>query len=98
MLVEEVQLLVRVSSRRLRDRMAAGRRLERLVDVGWNRAGHVGVNAEQFRRRLHAHQLRDDRTPIAALRHELRVSEALHQHDPGACDADGVPAGRGRLA
>ena len=37
-------------------------------------------------------------TPIPALRHELRVSEAPHQHDPGTRDVGGVPAGRGRLA
>ena len=36
--------------------------------------------------------------PIAALRHESRVAEALHQHDPRACDAHGIPAGRGGLA
>src|SRR5215831_20056716 len=40
----------------------------------------------------------DGPTPIAALRNELRVSKALHQHDPGACDVSGVPASRGRLA
>ena len=45
-----------------------------------------------------AHLLRDQRAPIAALRHVARVAEALHQHGPGAGDAGGVPAGRGRLA
>ena len=70
----------------------------RLVDFGRNRARHVGVDGEQFRRRLHAHQIGDQRAPIAALRHELRVAEALHQLGPGACDALGAPAGRGRLA
>ena len=44
------------------------------------------MNAEQFRRRLHAHLFGDDRAPIAALRHKFRVAEALHQHDPGARD------------
>ena len=42
--------------------------------------------------------VRDDRTPVAALRHETRVSEALHQLDPGTCHVVGVPAGVGRLA
>ena len=41
---------------------------------------------------------RDGPAPIAALRGKLRVSEALHQHDPGARDAIRPPAGRGRLA
>ena len=69
----------------------------RPVNVVWNRARHVGVNAEQFRSRLHAHEIGDERTPIAALRHKFRVPEALHQHDPGTRDAVGVPAGSGRL-
>src|SRR5258705_5119043 len=69
----------------------------RPVDVVWNRAWHVGVNGEQFRRRLYAHQVGDKRAPIAALRHKLCVSKALHQHDPGTRDAVGVPAGSGRL-
>ena len=71
---------------------------ERLPDFGRYGGRHVGVDAEQLRRRLHAHLLRDGRAPIAALRHEPRVAEALHQHGPGASDAGGVPAGRGRLA
>ena len=51
------------------------------------------MNAEQLRRRLHAHQIDDDRAPVAALRDKFRVSEALHQHDPGARDVVGIPAG-----
>jgi len=31
-------------------------------------ARHVGVNAEQLRRRLQAHRIHDDCAPIAALR------------------------------
>ena len=42
--------------------------------------------------------LRNRVSPIAALGHISRVAEALHQHGPGARDADGVPAGRGRLS
>ncbi len=56
------------------------------------------MDAEQFGRRLQSHLLRNSIPPIAALRHKSRVSEALHQHDPRTRDADGVPAGRGRLA
>jgi hypothetical protein len=36
---------------------------------------------------LYPHHINDKRTPIAALRNELRLSEALHQHDPGTCNA-----------
>jgi len=31
------------------------------------------------------------------LRHEFRVAQALHQHDPGTRDVGGVPTGGGRL-
>ena len=62
------------------------------MNVGGKYAGHVGVNAEQFRRRLHAHLFGDDRPPIAALCHELRVPQTLHQHDPGARNVSGIPA------
>ena len=70
----------------------------RLVNVVGNRARHVGVDAEQFRSRLHAHLFGDDGAPIAALRHVLRVPQALHQHAPGTRDVGGIPAGGGRLA
>ena len=56
------------------------------------------MNAEQLRSRLLTHSLRDCRTPIAALRHEPGISQAFHQHDPGACDTGGIPPGGGRLA
>ena len=72
--------------------------MQRLGDVGWNRSRHVGVDAEQSRGLLQGHHLRDGIAPVAALRHEARVAEALHQHDPGTRDAGRVPAGRGRLA
>jgi hypothetical protein len=32
---------------------------------------------------VQAHHVNDDCAPIAALGHELRVTEALHQHYPG---------------
>src|SRR5919206_381184 len=72
--------------------------LERLGNVGRNRCRHIGVNAEQFRRCLESHLLRDRIPPIAALRDKSGVAETLHQHGPGACDALRIPAGRGRLA
>jgi hypothetical protein len=75
--------------------MARHRRFEDLSGYG---GGQVDVDAEQLRRRQHAHLLRDERPPITALRHVLRVPEALHQHAPGARDADAVPAGGGRFA
>ena len=56
------------------------------------------MNAEQFGRRQHAHLLRDECTPIAALRDVARVAEALHQHSPGARDAGAIPTGGRRLA
>ena len=37
---------------------------------------------------------RRQRAPIAALRHEFRVSEAFHQHGPSARDTIRIPAGR----
>jgi quercetin dioxygenase-like cupin family protein len=51
------------------------------------------VDAHQFWRRLHSHKLGDD---CATLRHELLVSEALHQHGPGTGNVGGVPPGRDR--
>ena len=63
------------------------------TDFGGHGGRHVGVDAEQFRRRLHAHLLGDGRAPVAALRHEPRVAEALHQRRPGAwrCGRDPSP-------
>jgi len=54
-----------VSVNRTARRRRAGK--GQLVDVEWDHVGHVGVDAEQFRRRLHAHQLGDDRAPVATL-------------------------------
>ena len=53
---------------------------------------HVGVDAEQSRRRLQRHLLGDGIPPVAALGHVAGVAEALHQHDPGARDADRDPS------
>ena len=62
------------------------------VDVGRHGGRHVGVDADQFRRRQQRHLLRDRIAPVAALRDVARVAEALHQHDPGARDADADPS------
>src|ERR1700693_2099610 len=70
----------------------------RLVNLGWKDARHVGVNAKQLRWRLHAHQIDHYCAPVAALRDKLRISEALHQRDPGACDTIRAPTGRARFA
>ena len=78
--------------------MAPDRRMDRLPHVGWNSARHIGVNANQFRGAFDRHHVNHHPTPIAALGDKALVSEALHQHDPGTCDTQGVPAGRGRLA
>src|SRR6266849_8406100 len=97
-LVEKVELIPRmllVGREAGRGRFAE---LESLRNVGWDGGRHVGVDAQQFRRCLQSHLLRDRIPPIAALRHKSRVSEALHQHGPRTRDADRVPAGRGRLA
>jgi hypothetical protein len=47
---------------------------------------------------LYPHHINDNRTPITALRHKFRVSEALHQLYPGTRYSGGAPASRGRLA
>ena len=44
------------------------------------------------------HRVDDDRAPVAALRHEARVSDPPHELDVGLPDAHRIPAGRGRLA
>src|SRR6478672_13576122 len=98
MLIEEVELIVRI----LLVGGEAGRRwvpgLRGLIDVWWNRERPVDVNAEQFGRRLRAHHVRDHRAPITALCHEPCVPETLHQCDPGPCDARRIPTGRGGLS
>ena len=93
MLVEKVELIVGMFlvGRETGRRRVAG--FQRLLDIVRHGRRHVGVNAEQSRRRQQGHLLRDRIAPIAALRHVLRVAEALHQHDPGACDANRIPAG-----
>src|SRR5258708_9300802 len=56
------------------------------------------MNAYQFGRCLQSHLLRNSIPPIAALSYITAISEAFHQHDPGAGDADRIPSGRIRLA
>src|SRR6266404_6132337 len=91
-LLVRAQLLFRETRRR---RVAA---LERFRHISWSGARHVGVNAEQLRRRLDTHRLGDRRTPIAALRYKARVTEALHEHRPSAGGPGGIPPGGGGLA
>jgi hypothetical protein len=85
-------------SLRLRDLTAAVAALESRHNVEWGGTGHVGVDAEQLWSGLFAHGLGDRRTPVAALRNELVVTETLHEHDPGTRGAGGIPPGRRRLA
>ncbi len=100
---EEVQLLERAA---FLLRQARRRRAARPEHVTYQRqpgirrddAGHVGVDAEQPRRCLHAHQVGDDRAPVAALRHVTLVAEACHQRVPGLRYPDGAPAEVPRLA
>ena len=94
----QTQLLIASFSHRRKVRTAPARRPGTPVDVGRNHARHVGVNAKQFRRRLHAQHVGDDRAPIATLRDEVRVAKAPHQRGPGMRDPFRPPAGRGRLA
>jgi hypothetical protein len=49
--------------------MAAVADPESLVDVGWNRGRHVGVDAEQSRRGLQAHLI-DEPLPLAPARQQ----------------------------
>src|SRR2546423_12236830 len=74
----------------------AGR--ERLVDLRWHSRGHIRGNAEQFRRRLESHLLRDGIAPVAALRDKMRVAEALHEGGPCTGDARRIPTRRRWLA
>jgi hypothetical protein len=76
---------------RMRPSLQAGRRRvagpedvrrERLRNVSWDGARHVGVNAEQLRRALCTHHICDLRTPIAALLDESCISQAPHQGEP----------------
>ena len=56
------------------------------------------MDADQLWRSLLRHLVRDERTPIAALRDETVVSEALHENGPSARHPRRVPTGRSRLA
>ena len=66
--------------------------------VGRDRPRHVGVDAEQLRRRLVTHGVGDLGAPVAALSDVPGVAEPPHQGDPRIGDANRSPAGRGRLA
>src|SRR6266850_4843556 len=98
MLVEEIELLPRafLVARQVRRRRRT--KLERFRDVVGYGGRHVGVNTDQLRWRLKCHLFGDRIAPVAALRDKSRVSEALHQHGPGASHALWIPASRGRLS
>src|SRR5262249_31713562 len=70
----------------------------RPVDVGWNRARHVGVDAEQSRWNLYTHVVDDKRTPVTALGHIASVAETLHQLGPGSGHVLRTPADARRLS
>ena len=53
--------------------------------------------ADQTLDRLATHQVRDERTHVAALGDVAGVAEAVHQLRPRACGAGGVPTELGRL-
>ena len=55
--------------------MSAGTVADMLVEMPSNPGGAGGPSAPR------------PHSPIAALRHELRVSEALHHYRPRSCDA-----------
>ena len=76
-------------------RLAQG---ERPPDFRRDAQEQVHVDAQQPLRRQVRQCLRDPRAPVAALRHVLRVAQALHQRVPRARDAVGVPADVLRLA
>ena len=79
-------------------RRGAGDEADLLRHLGWDDAGHVGVDAEQSRWLLDGHHVGDDGAPVAALRDVVGVAKAFHQLDPGRRDAVGGPAGVARLA
>ena len=54
----------------------------------------VRVDPALWPRHLLGHRV----PPVTALRDELRVPQTVHQDDPGARDANRVPAGLGRLS
>jgi hypothetical protein len=66
--------------------------------AGRNHLREVDVDAEQTVGCLARHRGRDRGAPVAPLRDVARMSQALHQHRPRACDAVGAPAGGGGLA
>ena len=67
------------------------------LDIGPRRHRERDVNAGAMCGVLRAERGRDRRAPIAALRAIARVTEPIHQHRPGRCDAVDTPAGRRRL-
>ena len=100
-LLVRAQLLLGETGRRRAADEGRGEELRR------DHAGHVGVDADQLRRRrlggrrvapAARHHVDHNRAPVAALRHEPLIAQALHELDVRLADAHGIPAGGGRLA
>jgi len=66
-----------------------------IVNVGRNRARHIGVNAEAIPEPLHTH-FSVMTAPIAPSP-QISCIQALHQHDPSTRNVGRVPAGGGWL-
>ena len=54
------------------------------------------VDTRETLRRLAAHHVRDDRTPVATLGDVALVAHSPHQLNPSTGDAFGIPAWRPR--
>jgi hypothetical protein len=67
---------------------------ECLGDVVWNSTRHVRVNAEHFRRRLHAQFVDDLRTHIAACRHQGTTPVSTSRLTPTFRTVSSVKSGR----
>lgn len=71
--------------------------MESLLDVCWNGGPHVGVNPEQFRRRLQSRQLCNRISAITALDHEARVPIDTRQSDFSEMDNVGISKGHWKI-
>lgn len=68
---------------------------------GWDLVGDylrkIEMDADEARCALLGHGRRDERAPVTALSAVPAVAQPRHERCPAACDALGIPAGRGRL-
>ena len=94
--IEELELIVRtiLVGREVRRPLAGQQSLRNARRDG---ARHIGVNTEQTWGSYERHLLRDRIAPIAALGDISRVSESIHQLNPGVCDTHWIPAEVGGL-